>query len=330
MINKKCKCGCSQEIIIKPYHKYYGIPNYIQGHSGRINKFPKNELIKCKCGCENTLQKYDNRGRERKYIVDHKPKMMNGKTNDELYGIEKAKEIRKKVSLIKKGKHYSPETEFKKGQISLRKGKHHTEKSKEMMKLAKLGKSYEERYGIEKANKIKRKQSESRKGEKNYFYGKKHSEEGLQKMRLIKTGKKHSEKTKKEMSIERKKRWQNPEYKEKHLKKILKGLMKRPTSFEKRIIDLCNRHSLPFKYVGNGEVLIGYKNPDFIETNGRKLLIEVYNNFHHKDDYENKRGTHFKKYGYDTIFIGEEEVLAENWEERCLNKINEVLIKEVK
>ena len=27
-----CKCGCGKEIIVKPYHKYYGIPNYISGH----------------------------------------------------------------------------------------------------------------------------------------------------------------------------------------------------------------------------------------------------------------------------------------------------------
>lgn len=27
-----CKCGCGQEIIIKPHHKYYGIPSYINYH----------------------------------------------------------------------------------------------------------------------------------------------------------------------------------------------------------------------------------------------------------------------------------------------------------
>ena len=28
-----CKCGCGGEIIIKPHHKYYGIPEYISGHN---------------------------------------------------------------------------------------------------------------------------------------------------------------------------------------------------------------------------------------------------------------------------------------------------------
>jgi len=32
---KLCKCGCGQEIIIKPHHKYVGVPDYISGHNGR-------------------------------------------------------------------------------------------------------------------------------------------------------------------------------------------------------------------------------------------------------------------------------------------------------
>jgi 5-methylcytosine-specific restriction endonuclease McrA len=27
-----CQCGCDREIIIKPHHRYYGIPRFIQGH----------------------------------------------------------------------------------------------------------------------------------------------------------------------------------------------------------------------------------------------------------------------------------------------------------
>jgi very-short-patch-repair endonuclease len=28
-----CACGCGREIIIRPHHKYYGIPRYISGHN---------------------------------------------------------------------------------------------------------------------------------------------------------------------------------------------------------------------------------------------------------------------------------------------------------
>ena len=60
--------------------------------------------------------------------------------------------------------------------------------------------------------------------------------------------------------------------KESLMKAILKGLIKRPTSWEKIIIDLCEKYNLPFRYVGNGQVIINYGNPDFICTNGQKKI----------------------------------------------------------
>jgi len=34
---KYCKCGCGKEIVIKPHHKYYGIPDYCPGHNASIS-----------------------------------------------------------------------------------------------------------------------------------------------------------------------------------------------------------------------------------------------------------------------------------------------------
>ncbi len=36
-----CKCGCGQEIEWKSFHKYYGTPEYIHGHSGVLRKGAK-------------------------------------------------------------------------------------------------------------------------------------------------------------------------------------------------------------------------------------------------------------------------------------------------
>jgi len=33
--HRLCKCGCGKEIIIKPHHRYYGIPEYINGHNSK-------------------------------------------------------------------------------------------------------------------------------------------------------------------------------------------------------------------------------------------------------------------------------------------------------
>ncbi len=79
-IQKYCRCGCGQKIIIKKYYMWYGIPNYIHGHNtrGKKHKEIENQLIFCGCGCKNNLLKYDNRGRYRKYLRGHSSK---GKTN---------------------------------------------------------------------------------------------------------------------------------------------------------------------------------------------------------------------------------------------------------
>jgi hypothetical protein len=50
-----------------------------------------------------------------------------------------------------KGEHHSPKTEFKKGQISLRKGIKLSQKEKDNLSNFRKGKSYEEIMGKEKA-----------------------------------------------------------------------------------------------------------------------------------------------------------------------------------
>ncbi len=117
------------------------------------------------------------------------------------------------------------------------------------------------------------------------------------------------------------KNWQNPDYREKTIRNILKGVLKRPTSYEQKIIDLSNKYNLPFRYVGNGQVLINFKNPDFIECNGRKLLIEVYASFWHNKNYEKERTKVFAEYGFKTLFLSENDLDREEWGEHCLLKI---------
>lgn len=112
--------------------------------------------------------------------------------------------------------------------------------------------------------------------------------------------------------------WQNKEYKEKTIKSILKGLMKRPTSFEKIMIDIIKKHNLPYKYVGDGAFILGGKNPDFINVNGKKICVEVYCDYWHPKNYEEIRTKHFKKYGWNTIFINEREIDNES---KILGKI---------
>lgn len=86
-----------------------------------------------------------------------------------------------------------------------------------------------------------------------------------------------------------KEKWQNEKFREETLSKLFKGLQNRPTSLEKQMIDFIKQHNLPYKYVGDGSFWIGRKNPDFININGGKKLIEVGNLYHHQDNYEDQR-----------------------------------------
>ena len=162
----------------------------------------------------------------------------------------------------------------------------------------------------------KRKMSEARKK----IVGWNHSEETKNKISESHKGKKKpwlseynhnrtDEEIKRISNINSKKmkeNWKNPKLREKYVKTILKGLMVRPTSLEKEMIDLIKKHHLPYKYVGDGEVIIGFKNPDFVNVNGEKICLEVANIFHHQGDYEVERKEHFAKYGWKCeVFMGD-------------------------
>ncbi len=244
-------------------------------------------LIGCHEGEKNPMYGRTQKKETREKISkDHKERYKD-KRNHPMYGKKNQKrsemnrsrkgnfplEIVNKISKANKGRHFSLETEFKRGDVSWSKG---------------LTKETDERV---------RKNSEKLKG--------------------IPKSKEH----RKKLSESKKELWKNKEFREKTIKAILKGLLKRPTSFEQKISDLCLKYHLPFIYSGDGRFLVGYKNPDF-KHKCLPILIEVYNDYHHPKDYEEVRGKHFKKYGYKTIFINQQEVTDKNWETICLNKIN--------
>lgn len=95
--------------------------------------------------------------------------------------------------------------------------------------------------------------------------------------------------------------WNDPAWRQNQITKTLKGLFKRPTSLERQFIKICERNGLPFKYVGDGEFLIGSRNPDFIHRDGMKVCVEVANLYHHPTNYEQERKTYFSKFGWDCI-----------------------------
>lgn len=118
-------------------------------------------------------------------------------------------------------------------------------------------------------------------------------------------GKKHTKKVKDKISESSKKRWENPEY----AKKVLKSFRNSPNKAEQKLNKIIN-DILPteYKFVGDGEFILGGKCPDFLNINGKKKLIELYGNYWHQNDNPKDRIDYFKKFGFETLIIWENEL----------------------
>lgn len=92
------------------------------------------------------------------------------------------------------------------------------------------------------------------------------------------------------------------------LGKILKGRVKRPTKPEQQLIDWIDKYKLPYKYVGDGQFILGGKCPDFLNINGKKQLIELFGTYWHDIFDVAKRTEHFRQYGFSTLIIWEDEL----------------------
>jgi DNA mismatch endonuclease (patch repair protein) len=107
----------------------------------------------------------------------------------------------------------------------------------------------------------------------------------IEKQRIARKGNKyglgHIYKPKKEVleksRIAMKKIWENPISRE----KMLKAQRKAPNKSDQILIDCINKNHLPYKYTGNRAFWIGRFNPDFINTNNKKILIEKEGCFYH-------------------------------------------------
>jgi len=119
-------------------------------------------------------------------------------------------------------------------------------------------------------------------------------------------GKYHSEKTKEKMSYTAIKRcrenmtyWVN----------MHKSLHLKPNKPEIQLNGILQKlFPNEYKYVGDLSFILGGKNPDFMNVNGQKKLIELYGDYWHKDDNPQDRKDLFKQFGFDTLVVWEKEL----------------------
>ncbi len=136
---------------------------------------------------------------------------------------------------------------------------------------------------------IKKKLSESHKGQRAWNKG-------------IKTG----------PNPEHSKRMKGRKLTREHIKKVLRRREK--SSLELKFENIINTFNLPYKFVGNGDFFIERKCPDFVNTNGEKIAVEVYYRGHKElfrnglKEWKENREKIFSKYGWKLLFFNEIQV----------------------
>ena len=182
-------------------------------------------------------------------------------------------------------------------------------------------------------------------GKKSPMKGKKFSKEICKRMSDAHMGKPLSEKHCKSIGIASKKTWKNKTEKERkewrrkigegnkgkiiskevrlRHSKIMKQLWKDPEHAKKCLVfDSPNKCELKllsilesiypgeWKFVGDGQVVIDGKCPDFININGQKKIVELFGEFFHEKHEEDQRIKCFEPFGYETLVIWVKELSA--------------------
>lgn len=141
------------------------------------------------------------------------------------------------------------------------------------------------------------------------YTGKVFTEEGRKAISKTHTGKVSSPDALRLMSEAARRRWEDPEY-QRHQ---MESWHRRPTQPELNVQDtLVKYFPGEWKYVGNGQVWIGRRNPDFINVNGKKQVIEVFGVFWHNEDEVEELTAHYKGFGFDCLIIWEYDTYNES------------------
>jgi len=225
--------------------------------------------------------------------------------NHPFYGREHTKETKRKLSELAK-KRFSGHPErhpfF---------GKHHKAETLRKLSLALKGKIPWNK-GKPRREETKRKISETKR--RFYREGRTTSWNKGKEMPSIKGAKNPAKRleVRKRISEANRERWKDSSYSNRVRKRILKSLIKTPTKPERKLIDILKQNNFPFKYVGDGSFMVNGLNPDFVEINGNKKIIEVFGRRYH--DPEN---TFREQIPYNQTEIGRKAVLGKyGWD--CL------------
>jgi hypothetical protein len=146
------------------------------------------------------------------------------------------------------------------------------------------------------------------------------SEDRARKISITKTGVSKTEEEKRKISKSVSNyRKENPFTEEDKLHKSISQQIAQPKYAKQKIIALLD-YIAPgeYKYVGNGEVVIGNICPDFININGQKKVIEHFGYYWHRGENPQDIIDRYSEYGFKCLVIWENEL---NNPEKVIEKI---------
>ena len=223
-------------------------------------------------------------------------------------------EAKRKMSKAKLGNHYSL-------------GYVHTEEARQAMSKAQMGNQNalgsHGTLGHVHTKETRKKMSEA-KLDNQYFLGHIHTEETKQAISKVMSkamlgnqnalGNVPTEESKQLMSEAHKEQWKDPKFAD----MMAKAQNRRPNGPELQLQSVLDKHSPgEWKYTGDGTFWIEGKNPDFMNVNGKKQVIEIFG-YHWHDPYyfpnrlsEEELIAHYKGYGFDCLVFWEYDVYNE-------------------
>lgn len=169
-------------------------------------------------------------------------------------------------------------------------------------------------FGKHWSDEIKEKNRTANKGANNPMFGKQHTDESKRKNSEKVTARwkdpdyrakqKRTPAIRQKMSVAHKRLWQNPEY----VTKQMKAAHVRQNKSEKYLEQLLQElQPDEWHFVGDGQLIIAGKCPDFVHTS-KKLIIELFGDYWHDESEMNPRIQLFEKHGYQTLIIWYEEL----------------------
>jgi very-short-patch-repair endonuclease len=93
-----------------------------------------------------------------------------------------------------------------------------------------------------------------------------------------------------------------------YLKKRAERMAIKPNKPETILINLLKEMRLPYIYTGDYKFWLEGKNPDFLNCNGQKKIIDIFGKHWHTEEEVVKRKFLFGQYGYDTLILWDYEL----------------------